>query len=92
MHPIAHPPLHPSCHHKIVFAKFNLTIFLLHLSNDWFCIVIKQLLTVLNESLNLFIIKQVPDFNKTITCNGKDFPWTNKQIRALTAERKRHFT
>ena len=27
IHSGAHPSLHPNCHHQIIFAKFNLTIF-----------------------------------------------------------------
>ena len=27
MHSGVHPSLHPNCHHQIVFAKFNLTVF-----------------------------------------------------------------
>ena len=110
MHSGVHPSLHPNCHHQIVFAKFNLTVFypppykrLVWHYQQANTDLIKRAIELFDweKSLsNLDVNKQVSVFNETImnifenfiphetiTCNDKDPPWMNKQIKTLTAEK-----
>ena len=112
MHSDVHPSLHPNCHHQIVFAKFNLTIFYpapykqlvwhYQQTNTDFIKRAIELFDWEKSLSNLNVNKQVSVFNETImnifenfilhktfTCNNKDPPWMNKQIKTLIAEKKR---
>ena len=110
MHSGLHPSLHQSCHHQIVFTKFNLTFFYppSYMRLVWHyqqanTDIIKQTIELLDWEKglsNLDVNKQVSVFNKTImnifenfvlhktfTCNDKDPPWMNKQIKTLVEKR-----
>ena len=111
MHSSVHSSLHPNCHHKIIFAKFNLFIFYPppHKPLAWHyqqanTDLIKRAIELFDwEKIlsNLYVNKQVFVVNETImnifenfipqetiTCNDKDPPRMNKQIKTLITERK----
>ena len=110
MHSGVYPSLHPSCHHQIISAKFNLTIFYLppykrlvwhyQQANTDLIKRVTELFDWGKSLSNLDVDKQVSVFNEpimnifenfipheTITCNDKDPPWMNKQIKTLFAEK-----
>ena len=103
MHSGVHPSLHPNCHHQIVFAKFNLTIFypppykrlVWHYQQantdlikravelfDWeksFNLEMNKQVSVFNETIRNIFENFIP--HETITCNEKNPPFMNKQIK-----------
>ena len=110
MHSGVYPSLHPSCHHQIISAKFNLSIFYLppykrlvwhyQQANTDLIKRVTELFDWGKSLSNLDVDKQVSVFNEpimnifenfipheTITCNDKDPPWMNKQIKTLVAEK-----
>ena len=111
MHSGVHPSLHPNCHHQIVLAKFNLTVFYPppYKRLVWYqqanTDLIKRAIELFDWEKSLFnldVNKQVSVFSETImnifgnfiphetiTCNDKDPPWMNNQIKTLIAEKKR---
>ena len=57
--PGVHPTLHPNCHHKIVFAKFNLMIFY-HLPISENSGIIEEQILTLSEEQSITSIGKKP--------------------------------
>ena len=62
--PGVHPTLHPNCHHKIVFAKFNLMIFY-HLPISENSGIIEEQILTLSEEQSITSIGKKPTYCNT---------------------------
>ena len=52
-----HSSLHQNCHHQIIYAKINCTVFILHHMNVKYGIINVQMLIKCNKQLNSFLGK-----------------------------------
>ena len=91
MHSGVHPSLHPNCHHQIFSRKFNL-VYLIKRAIELFDwekslsnLDVNKQVSVFNETIMNIFENFIP--HETITCNDKDPPWMNKQIKTLIAEK-----
>ena len=109
-----HSLLHSNCHHQIVFAKFNLSIFypppyertvwyyeranteLITRAIDQFDWVRALSNVNVDEKVYFFtqtLLNIIQNFisHKTITCDDRDPPWINKEIKKLMLEKNLTF-
>ena len=105
-----HSSLHSNCHHQIVFAKFNLSIFysppyertvwyykranteLIRRAIDQFDWVRALCNVNVDEKVYFFtkmLLNIIQNFipHETITCDDRDPPWINKEIKKLMLEK-----
>ena len=109
-----HSSLHSNCHHQIVFAKFNLSIFypppdertvwyyeranteLIRRAIDQFDWVRALSNVNADEKVYFFtkmLLNIIQNFipHETITCDNRDPPWINKEIKKLMLEKNLAF-
>ena len=109
-----HSSLHSNCHHQIVFAKFNLSIFypppyertvwyyeranteLIRRAIDQFDWVRALSNVNVDEKVYFFtktLLNIIQNFipHETITCDDRDPPWINKEIKKLMLEKNLAF-
>ena len=110
-----HSSLHQNCHHRIVYAKFNLKIYYpppyerviwhcpkanienIRKGKDQFPWAMPFTNIDVNEKVNLFnktiknIIRTKLDSHETTTCDNRDQPWINKDIKVLIHDKNQAY-
>ena len=89
-----HSSLHKNCHHQTICTKFNVKIYypLPYEREIWHSftnIDVNEKVNLFNKTIKNIILNYIP--HETITCDLRDPPWINEDIKELIHEKNQAY-